>query len=408
MVSSSFSTFLVFLLLYVPPATIAKKRKAPSAKKKAWKDPVPCKNFYDKGEKGTFRTVRGVDYKEIWRGDTNCWYPPYEGKDIEKYGNNFYWYHSGGLWGHFLQTKVDSWFDWVQAHGPFAQNWFNCDPTAPDVENVNLEWAVKHCDGISHETGVNGWGNSYDIKPNQKTAPLDLDVNYAIRCEYPDHVAVQCLCPEKKPPEGGAQICSKRMPEYVPGILTQNGWYEWGKYNYSSPKYCTKLNMIIDRPLGAICNEHAHCAGGLQCSDGVCSACPNFECPDRTPSSKLSRWGKTCKYGEYECPNNVCIREGEGCSPTNLGLGCCTGLKCSGGMCIEDDCKVDGECTKDDEDICHGYFCFNDKVVNGEGRECYSDNNGIALIVPFLERFVMLSQTLATDRMTSRELFITL
>ncbi len=43
---------------------------------------------------------------------------------------------------------------------------------------------------------MNGWGNSYDIKPNKKTAPLDLDVNYAMRCEYPDLVAAQCLCPE--------------------------------------------------------------------------------------------------------------------------------------------------------------------------------------------------------------------
>ncbi len=83
MVSSSFSTFLVFLLIYVPSATIAKK--------KAWKDPVPCKKIYDKGEEGSFRTVRGVDKTEIWRGGTNCWCPPYEGKDIEKYGNNFYW-----------------------------------------------------------------------------------------------------------------------------------------------------------------------------------------------------------------------------------------------------------------------------------------------------------------------------
>ncbi len=98
-----------------------------------------------------------------------------------------------------------------------AQNWLNCDPIAPDVENVNLEWAVKHCDGISHETGVIGWGNSYDIKPGHKTAPLeglDPDTKYAMRCEYPNHVAVQCLCPEKKPPEGGAQMCSKKMPLY--------------------------------------------------------------------------------------------------------------------------------------------------------------------------------------------------
>ncbi len=72
MVSSSFLTFLVFLLLYVPVATIAKKRKAPSAKKKAWEDPVPCKNFYDKGQNGSFRTISGDKSTVHWRGGTNA------------------------------------------------------------------------------------------------------------------------------------------------------------------------------------------------------------------------------------------------------------------------------------------------------------------------------------------------
>ncbi len=148
--------------------------------KKAWRDPAPCRIFYDKGEEGRFHDADGNNDKEAWRGGSNCWCPPYEGKDIEKYGNNFYWYYSGELWGEYLVTKANSYFHWIQAHGPFAQNRFNCDPTAPDVENVNLEWAVKHCDGIPHETVVNGWGNSYAIKPNQKTTPLDLDVNYEV------------------------------------------------------------------------------------------------------------------------------------------------------------------------------------------------------------------------------------
>ncbi len=296
-----------------------------------------------------------------------------------------------------METRSYDYFRWIQAYGPFAQNWFNCDLTAPDVENVNLEWAVKHCDGISHETGVNGWGNLYDIKPNQKTEPLDLDVNYAMRCEYP-HVAVQCLCPEKTPPKGDAQVCGKSMPRcfnlYFGGCFRLNN-LEWGKHNYSSPEYCWKLNTIIDRPLGTICSEHAHCTGGLKCSDGVCSTCPKHVCPDRTQSDKLSAWAKTCKCGEYGCPDNVCARKGEGCSPTNLGLGCCQGLKCSpGGMCIEDDCKVDGECTEDDDNICPGYFCLEKyervkgdgprcycligQVVNGEGRECYIYDNGVS------------------------------
>ncbi len=290
----------------------------------------------------------------------------------------------GAVGRFFFKTKVDSWFDWIQAHGPFAQNWFNCDPTAPDIENVNLEWAVRHCDGISHETGVNGWGNSYDIKPNQKTAPLDLDVNYAMRCEYPDYVAVQCLCPEKTPPEGGAQICSKRMRKYR-GLLQPRGWKEWGKYNYSSPEYCWKLNVIIDRLLGTICSEHAHCAGGLQCSDGVCSTCPNFECPDRQ-SDKLSAWNNTCKYAEYGCPNSDCAQEGEGCSSTNLGLGCCEGLSCSSdGRCIRQGClKTGSSCTVGTSYSCQGNFCLpgrvwrENRVVSGQGRECYIEGNGVS------------------------------
>ncbi len=80
MFSFSFSTLLAFLLNYVPSATIAKKD--------ASKDPVPCKNFYDEGEKGSFRTISGASSTVPWRGGTNCWCPPYEGKDIEKYGNN--------------------------------------------------------------------------------------------------------------------------------------------------------------------------------------------------------------------------------------------------------------------------------------------------------------------------------
>ncbi len=219
---------------------------------------------------------------------------------------------------------------------------------------------------------MNGWGNSYDIEPSKETAPIH--VNYAMRCEYPAEVAPNCLCPEKDPPEGGAQICSKRMPfckKHRMWWCVDKVHREWGIYNYSSPEYCWKLNIIIDRPFGSVCSEHAHCAVGLQCSHGHCSTCPNLECPDRTPSDGLLGWGKTVKYGEYECPNNDCARRGEGCSPTNLGLGCCTGLKCSsGGKCITDKCKVDGDCTEDDDDICQGYFCLKNKVVNGEERDC--------------------------------------
>ncbi len=235
---------------------------------------------------------------------------------------------------------------------------------------------------------MNGWGNSYDIKPNKKTAPLH--VNYAMRCEYPDYVAVHCLCPGKDPPEGGAQICSKkvrRCDKYLDfnfgGFVRYKCKYsdrEWGKYNYSSPQYCTKLDVIIDRPLGSMCSEHAHCAVGLECSSGVCSLCPGDACPDRTPSDELSSWGKTCSYGRNNCPH-AWKGNGRKCNPHTTGADCCGGLTCDSesGKCIPDDGKVDGNCTEDDGDICRGYFCLENKVVNGEGREwCYIEDNGLS------------------------------
>ncbi len=305
MFSFSFSALLAFLLLYVPSTTIAKRS--------ARTDPTQCKTFYNVASAG-------------WRGGTNCWCP-----DEKKFGSNFYWYHSGTNKVHQFKDG-EQFFSYYQGEN-FAQTWVNCNTSAPGVENVNVEWAAMHCNGIPNEKGMNGWGNSYDYKPGRRTAPLEglySDIKYAMRCEYPDHVAVQCLCTEKDPPEGGAQICNKRQKYCADYVWWCRRWShkEWGIYNYSSPEYCWKLNIIIDRPLGTICSEHAHCAVGLQCSRGVCSACPNFECPDRTPSDGLSRWGKTCKYGDYECPNNDCARRSQACGPTNVGLGCCEGLKC--------------------------------------------------------------------------------
>ncbi len=69
-----------------------------------------------------------------------------------------------------------------------------------------------------------GWGNSYDIKPGHKTAPLeglDPDTKYAMRCEYPNHVAVQCLCPEKKRQKEVHKCVAKKCP-YIK-ISRKNG-----------------------------------------------------------------------------------------------------------------------------------------------------------------------------------------
>ncbi len=67
MFSFSFSTLLAFLLLYVPSATIVQL-------KKAWEDPAPCQQFYDKGQKGKILwatlTASAAAAVEIrWDGD---------------------------------------------------------------------------------------------------------------------------------------------------------------------------------------------------------------------------------------------------------------------------------------------------------------------------------------------------
>ncbi len=156
-------------------------------------------------------------------------------------------------------------------------------------------------------------------------------------------------------------MCSKRIHEFIP--LREAQYADWGKYNCPDPKYCTKLDMIIDRPLRSMRSEHAHCYVGLECSDGGCSLWRNDVCPARTQSDELSHWKITCKYGEYECPH-VCFRKGEKCDPNNQGLSCCLGLKCNSGdrTCIEDDYKVGGHCTEDDDNICQGYFCLKAKL----------------------------------------------
>ncbi len=355
MLSFNFSTLLVFLLPYLTSTTTA------TPLKKAWEDPVPCESFYDKGRQ------KSGDIE--WRGGTDCWCP-----DKEKYGNNYYWYHSGEVKPTDFRINAKERDGYYQGEN-IAQNWFNCDPTALDVENPNVEWAARHCDSIPKESGVKGWGESYRI-PNMNTS---LNAGYAMRCEYPDLVAPNCLCPEKT---GGAEMCSKKMEVCALWPSGDCLYYDyvWGRYNYSDPEYCTKLNMTIDRPFGSMCMENAHCAVGLQCSDGVCSTCPTDGCPDRAPSQGLSHWKNACKYGEYECPHFCGRSEGVRCNPTNQGLGFCLGLKWNSvdGRCIEDDCIVDGECTEDDDNTCQGYFCLENTVVNGEGRECYIEDNGVS------------------------------
>ncbi len=39
---------------------------------------------------------------------------------------------------------------------------------------------------------------------------------------------------------------------------------------------------------------------------------------------------------------------------------------------------MDRDCTEDDDDICQGYFCLNNQIVNGEGLECHINENGIS------------------------------
>ncbi len=270
-----------------------------------------------------------------WRGGTDCWCPPHEGKDIEKYGNNGVWYHSGNVLPRSFSTSEFFTFAYYQGDN-FAQNWAGCDSAALTDKEPNVIWAVSHCEAIHPQTGAGGWGNQYELKT--LTAPLH--VGYAMRCEYPAQVAPNCLCHEKKTPEGGAQMCIKKMTYYESSH--PNGEIEWGKYDYSSHEYCTKLNVATERPIGTECMENAHCTVGLKCSGGVCSKCFFIFCGDRTPSDGLSRWKNTCKYGDINCAG-PCSQKGALC-----GGGCCPGLKCSSqNMCTEEDAAPvcsHGEC----------------------------------------------------------------
>ncbi len=369
--SFSFSPLLVFLLLYVPSTTIAKKD--------ASKDPVPCKRFYDEGRGFTYDGV-----KADWRGGTDCWCT---NPNDESIGNNSWWYSQGQLRSTRFKTgvlswKIYSWFSYIQSDGPFARSWYDCDVNTPGIEEPNVEWAVRNCKDVPSASGVAGWGNAYETSPTKKIAPYH--VNYAMRCEYPGTVAPNCLCPNKN--HQGTHVCGKTVRECTEPPPLGFGFCvmktrEWGKKNYSSPEYCRKLNVIVDRPLGQDCDIHAHCALGLQCDRGACNTCPDDVCPDRY-DKELELWGATMSYGDYKFPE-TCIREGLQCNPHYTGVskvGCCRGLTCDPETtsCILDDCKKDGPCTGDNDNICPGFFCLNNKVVNGEGRECFIEENGVS------------------------------
>ncbi len=317
-----------------------------------------------------------------WRGGTDCWcdYPT-----DESIGNSSWWYRSpqGVLRRTEYQTGyILEEFSFIQSDGSFAQSWYDCDNINKlGMGEPNLEWAISNCRAVEHNGGYNGWGNAYDTLPSKTTAPYD--VHYGMRCEFPGTVAPNCLCPPNDQLSHGA--CWKNVGECTPILLGICSYKnkEWGRKTYSSSDYCRKLNVIVDRPLENECDIHAHCAPGLQCHmKSHCILCNNDECPDKS-DKELDLWGAKISHGDYLAPIK-CLREGNICNPHIIGIsekGCCLGLKCDKerSVCIQNNCKNFAEsCSGKNDNICPGYFCLNNQVVNGEGRECSIEDNGLS------------------------------
>ncbi len=142
---------------------------------------------------------------------------------------------------------------------------------------------------------------------------------------------------------------------------------------------------VIYNPVGHDCMYHFDCEEGLYCAqhptrDGrkICSVCQVAEgCPEKGSQPNY----KTCKRGEYECPN-VCLHENDQCRTTSGGpfgktikVGdCCRGMMCGvTGYCVNDERKTTGTCT-DDNECADNYGCLNGRVVHAEGQICSSEN----------------------------------
>ncbi len=104
---------------------------------------------------------------------------------------------------------------------------------------------------------------------------------------------------------------------------------------------------------------------------GRCSSClVDDVCPEKgRPNSN------TCKRDEYGCPD-TCVAQGNDCNDATPP--CCRGLICEGEKCAS--CKMDGECSSDDE-CCDNYGCHENKkdgsriVIYAAGQKCNSDSD---------------------------------
>ncbi len=124
------------------------------------------------------------------------------------------------------------------------------------------------------------------------------------------------------------------------------------------------------------CYYDFDCDVGLYCAPyhdrtdgkGMCNPClVDDGCPEKVGNINFP----TCKYGEYDCPNECAKKMYDNCDSCSgdKDLICCLGMICSAGKCINDNCKKNGTCT-DDDNMCPYYGFLNGEVVFAEGQKC--------------------------------------
>ncbi len=239
---------------------------------------------------------------------------------------------------------------WMSAH-----TWHDCKPLETDADNPNIIFALKYCTAVNKN---DTWGYTFHSKPNKDTSPEY--VRFAKRCEFNGKPSPTCFCPNVSVTEPATK-CGYVYADEVIGPIK----------DYSDPKYCWQLNTMTYKPYSSSCNEHGECDVGLYYKsgsenvNGICEAClPDQTYPDKEFSPKLSNWS-TCKYGEYNCPQD-CANKTANNDKCGRDKSCCLGMKCSEGKCLDNTCSNRGNCI-DDTDICANYGCLNGKVVYAEG-----------------------------------------
>ncbi len=149
--------------------------------------------------------------------------------------------------------------------------------------------------------------------------------------------------------------------------------FTWGEYDYSDPQFCWKMEVGVNKRWGGHCMEHAYCAQGLSCEQNVCMPCPDEDCPDKTPSIRLSNWPMCINDEKYACSSS-CGGQLTQCNEYSMGANCCDGLTCLYNKCIAEIRPTNGECESHD-DSPQGYFCLDSQITDAVGWECHATHD---------------------------------